>query len=95
MPIKLAVIRSDAPRDRFPVFISNSGRSHTHAGAVASTLSQEWHIELTYEPDPDDSKQGVFYLNASKLSNLEIEGVHRLISWELKRYPKVYNLSNP
>jgi len=93
--MKLAHLRSDAPRERFPVFISNSGWAHMSAMAVVEELSSEWWLNLTYEPDPDGRKQGTFYLDARKLRDLEIEAVHFLVAEKLKRYPVVYDVANP
>lgn len=95
--MKLATLRSDAPRERFPVYISNSGRAHVAALAVAEELSLEWSpdVKLVYEPDEDGYKQGTFYLNAKKLRDLEIEAVHFFIAKKLKRYPVVYDVANP
>ena len=93
--MKLAHLRDDAPRERFPVFISNSGRSHCNAQLVARRLSTKWGIHLEYTPDPDGCKQGTFYLNAAKLGDLEIEGINPLISRELARYPIAYDVACP
>lgn len=93
--MKLAILRSDAPRDRFPVFISNSGRSHDNAHRVAADLSEKWDITIEYVPDPDDCKQGTFYLDATDLTDLEVEGVHHMIKNALRRWPVVYDLAKP
>lgn len=90
----LAILRSDAPREEFPVYISNRGRSHDDAHEVAQALSEKWDISLGYVPDAN-SRQGTFYLDATDLSDLEIEGVSLIVGRELRRYRVAYDLADP
>jgi hypothetical protein len=93
--MKLTVLRNTRPRGRFPVYISNAGRSHEDATQVAQLLSDEWDVRLSYKPDANGSKQGIFSLDAMSLSDLEVEGVHYLIHKTLQCYPQAYDVANP
>lgn len=93
--MKLAILRSDAPREKFPVYISNAGRSHNDAYEVAEYLSNKWDISVSYEPDADGCKQGRFFVDGTELTDLEIEGLNVMISQGLRRYPEVYDTANP
>lgn len=95
MMLPLADLRNDAPRDKFPVYISNAGRSHEDAKNLALRLSNDWGIGLEYVPD-EDSKQGMFFVDGSSMTNLEIQGLHYMIGYWLKTYyDEAYDLENP
>lgn len=85
--MELERLRATSPRNRFPAFPGSRGRSGKVAQKVATHLSKKWDILLTYVPGPNsEGKQGVFYVDATELTDLELEGVYRVIRKELAKY---------